>query len=138
MFFTRNKKQAVSNFVLKLINNNCTDVMQLQDGPRSESRVNLAVVVLIIPIAGKKKVDTSRAFHAVTKDFSSTSVSVTVDSPRPVDDAIIAFRYEGEMHYAVGKARHSTPIGGGFYQIGFQLESMVQPLDYAGLSDMSF
>jgi hypothetical protein len=138
MFFSRNKKQAASNFILKLINNNCTDVLQLQDGPRSESRVNLSVVVLVIPVVSKKKVDPTKAFHAVTKDFSSSSVSVTVDSPRPIGDAIIAFRYEGEMHYAYAKARHTTPIGGGFYQIGFQLNEMIQPLDYEGLSHLSF
>jgi hypothetical protein len=137
MLFSRNKKQPVNNFVLKLINNNCPDIMQLHDGPRTDTRVNLTVAVLVIPLE-KKKVDPTKAFHAMTKDFSSTSVSVIVDTPRAVDEAIIAFRYEGEMHYARAKAKHLSPQGGGFHQLGFQLEEMVSPVDYPGLSGLNF
>ncbi|MCC6125762.1 MAG: hypothetical protein IT426_12420 [Pirellulales bacterium] len=137
MIFTRNKKRAVSNFVLKLVNNNCLDIRQLQDGPRSENRVNLTVVVLVIPLENKE-LAAAKAFQAVTKDFTTTSVAIVVDAPRSVSAAILAFRYEGEMYYARAKARHHTPLGGGFHQLGFQLEEMVSPADYPGLSRMSF
>jgi hypothetical protein len=137
MFFSRNKKQAVSNFVLKFLNNNCPDVLGLHDGPRVDSRVNLSVVVLIIPLENKK-LEMTRAFYAVTKDFSATSISVMIDAPRAVDDVILAFCFEGEMQYARAKAKHLSPMGGGFHQLGFQLEEMVAPLDYQGLSNLSF
>ena len=137
MNFTRNKKLGVSSFVLKLVNNNCPDILQLQDGPRNDTRVNLTVVVLVIPLKNKK-VEVAKSFYAVTKDFSSTSVSVMVDSPRDVSDVILAFRYEGEMFYARAKAKHVSPVGGGFHQLGLQMEEMISPLDYAGLSNLSF
>jgi hypothetical protein len=137
MFFTRNKKLSVSSFLVKLINNNCADLLQLQEGPRVDSRVNLTVVVMVIPLENKK-LDGDEAFHAVTKDFSSTSLSVMVDSPRSVDEAIIGFRFEGEMFYGRAKAIHLTPMGGGFYQLGFLLEEMVSPADYPGLANFSF
>jgi hypothetical protein len=137
MFFSRNKKQAVSNFVLKLINNNCPEIRQLQDGPRNDTRINMSLVVLVIPLE-KKKVDVTKAFHAVTKDFSSTSLSVAIDSQRALDEVIIAFRFEGEMYFARATAKHLSPLGGGFHQLGFQMEEMVSPTDYPGLSKLSF
>ncbi len=36
--------------VLKLVNNHCPDVDALRDGPRLEGRVNLTLVVLVVPI----------------------------------------------------------------------------------------
>jgi hypothetical protein len=137
MIFTRNRKLAVSNFVLKLVNNNCPELLHLQEGPRADTRVNLTVVVLIVPLE-KKKADITKAFHAVTKDFSSTSVSVMIDSPRAVGDVILAFRFEGEMYFVRAKAKHISPLGGGFHQLGFQLEEMIIPVDYPGLSNLSF
>ncbi len=137
MIFTRNRKLAISNFVLKLVNNNCPDILHLQDGPRNDTRVNLTVVVLVIPLE-KKKAEITKAFHAVTKDFASTSVSVMVDSPRTVGDAILVFRFEGDMYFVRSKAKHISPLGGGFHQLGFQLEEMISPLDYPGLSSLSF
>jgi len=137
MLFTRNKKLAVTTFVLKLVNNNCPDVLQLQDGPRADNRVNLTVVVLVIPLV-HKEIDATKAFHALTKDFSATSVSVMVDSPRELSQVIVAFRFEGEMFYARARTKHVSPMGGGFHQLGFQLEEMVSPGDYPGLSRLNF
>jgi hypothetical protein len=137
MFFSRNKKLAVSNFVIKLLNNNCPDLRGLQDGPRTDSRVNLTLVVLVIPLE-KKQLQPAKAFHAVTKDFSATSVSVMIDSPREVNEAIVAFRFEGYMYYARATAKHLTPLGGGFYQLGLQMDEMVEPKNYPKLADFSF
>lgn len=137
MLFTRNRRRDVSNFVLKLVNNNNPELLHLKDGIRTDKRVNLTVVVLVVPLE-KKKVDVTKAFHAVTKDFAATSVSVMVDSPRNVHDAILAFRFEGEMNFIRAKAKHVSPLGGGFHQLGFQMEELVCPIDYPGLSDLSF
>jgi hypothetical protein len=136
MLFTRNRRRDVSNFVLKLVNNNNPELLHLKDGIRTDKRVNLTVVVLVVPLE-KKKVDVTKAFHAVTKDFASTSVSVMIDSPRNVRDAILAFRFEGEMNFIRAKAKHVSPLGGGFHQLGFQMEELVSPIDYPGLSDLS-
>lgn len=137
MFFSRNKKLAVSTFLVKLLNNNCPDLIGLQDGPRNDTRVNLTVVVLIIPLE-KNQIQPTKAFHAVTKDFSSTSVSVMVDAPREIKDAIVAFRVEGDMYYARAKAKHLSLQGGGFHQLGFQMEEMIKPTDYPKLSEFTF
>jgi hypothetical protein len=137
MFFSRNKTLAVSNFVLKLVNNNCPEIVNLNDGPREERRVNLTMVVLVIPLE-KKQIQPAKAFHATTKDFSATSVSIMADVPREVSDAILAFRWEGEMYYIRARSKHATPLGGGFHQLGFRMEEMVAPMDYPGLLNLSF
>jgi hypothetical protein len=137
MIFSRNKRLAVSNFVVKLVNNNCPDLMNMLDGPRGDTRVNLTVVVLAIPLE-KKKLQVTRAFHAITKDFSSTSVSVIVDSPRTVEDAILGFRWDGDMYFVRANSKHLSPLGGGFHQLGFQMEEMVSPKEYPELAKLSF
>ena len=138
MFFSRNKKLAVSNFVVKLVNNNCPDLIELARRParryarQSDGR-------RAGHSAGKEKIaGCPRRFTPSTKDFSSTSVSVMVDSPRDVDDAILAFRWEGEMYFVRANAKHLTPLGGGFHQLGFQMEEMVSPKDYPELANLSF
>ena len=50
----------------------------LLDGPRQDSRVNLVVVAPIIPIE-KGQLQVSRAFTAVTKEFSSGGASLVLN-----------------------------------------------------------
>lgn len=137
MFFTRNKMRDVSNFILKLVNNNCPDLMNMLDGPRNDTRVNLTTVILVIPLE-KKELQITRAFHATTKDFGSTSVSVMVDAPRALEKVVLGFRWEGEMYFARAAAKHLSPLGGGFHQLGFQMEEMVTPKEFPELDKLSF
>ena len=120
-----------------IINNNCTEINNLNDGPRDERRVNITFVVLVIPLE-KDKIQTTKAFYAVTKDFASTGVSVLADTTREVDEVILAIRWEGEMTYLLAKTMHISPLGGGFQQFGFKFEKIVAPLDYPGLSRMQY
>ncbi len=79
--FTKNRDLGVQSFVLKLVNHNCPDVKALQEGPRSDRRVALVVVVTIVPLMdGQPQVH--RAFSAVTKEFSNRGVAVVLDGPR--------------------------------------------------------
>ncbi|MBU4272572.1 MAG: hypothetical protein KKE86_04965 [Planctomycetes bacterium] len=135
--FTKNKVPRVRSFVIKLVNNNCPELKSLIEGPRRDSRVNMTVVVMVIPLEGKA-LQVGQAFMAVTKEFSSTGVAVVLDHPRGMDEAILGFRIEGEMTYVRAKAKHLNPIGGGFYQLGFELEEIVAPGDYPKLQSLSF
>ncbi|MGA2062682.1 MAG: hypothetical protein ABSG67_19595, partial [Thermoguttaceae bacterium] len=60
MFLLQNRKKmlGVQNFVLKIINNNCPELKALIDGPRRDKRVNLSLVVLVVPLEnGELQVD---------------------------------------------------------------------------------
>ena len=78
--FSKRKDLPVRSFILKLVNNNCPGLTAKLEGPRIDSRVNLVVVVTIIPVEGGRA-KSSRAFTAVTKEFSNTGVAVVLDQP---------------------------------------------------------
>jgi hypothetical protein len=133
--FAKNKNEAVRAFVLNLINNNCPGLKALKEGPRSNSRVNLTVVLTIIPVKDGR-IQVQDAFTAVTKDFSTTGVSVVLDRPRRLDSAVLAFCFEGQATFLLAEAMHVDPMGGGFYQLGFQLSEVVSPTDYPELESV--
>ena len=88
--FRRDKSRAVRNFVLNLVNRKSLDSRRLGRGPRSESRVNLTMVVTVVPLENHgPRVD--KSLVTVTKEFSSTGVSVVLAEPRSLDDVILVF-----------------------------------------------
>jgi hypothetical protein len=131
-FFGKSHKNEVQTFVLKVVNNNCPELKALIEGPRLDRRVNLTVVVKVIPVKdGELRPD--EAFAAVTKEFSATGVALVLDGPRPLDEAILGFRWDHEMVYVRAKAKHLNPMGGGFYQLGFQITELAHVGDYPAL-----
>jgi hypothetical protein len=135
-FFAKKKDEAVRAFVLKLINNNCPGLTALKEGPRGDSRVNLAVVLTIIPVKDGQ-IQVHDAFTAVTKDFSATGVSVVLDRPRMPDWAVLGFRFDGQTTFLLAEAKHLDPMGGGFYHLGFKLTEVVSPAGYPELESVA-
>jgi hypothetical protein len=130
--FSRDKTKAVQGFLLKVVNNNCPELAALHDGPRLEKRVNLSVVVLVVPVlVGKPR--TQDAFAAVTKEFCTAGVGLVLDQPRTLDEVILGFLWENEMTHIRATARHLTPMGGGFYQMGLQATEVVHPAKFPEL-----
>jgi hypothetical protein len=134
--FTKQHKRAVESFVLNLVNNNCSEVKCLAEGPRIDGRVNLVVVVLVIPMKGNRLL-TDESFTAVTREFSTSGISLVLERPIGFDEVTLGFRWENEMNFAKAKAKHLNPMGGGFYQLGFELTKMMHPADYPALREMS-
>jgi hypothetical protein len=134
--FTASKRREVQGFMLKLINNNCPELKALRDGPRVESRVNLTVVTLVIPLH-KKRPLVERMFAAVTMEFTTLGVALVLDSPRALEDVALGFRWEGRMKFVRARARHLHPIGAGFYQLGLELKEIISATDYPELRSLS-
>jgi hypothetical protein len=134
--FTKNKEFRVRGLVLKLINTNCPALRAQINEARIDTRVNLAVIVTVIPLReGRVRLD--EAFTTVSKDFSSTGMAMVLDKPLPLDQAILAFRVSGEMAYVRGEARHMHAIGGDYHQLGFRLMEVVSTGDYPGLESVT-
>lgn len=139
LLFSRRKEQEVQSFLLKVVNNSNTELLACQssDGPRGENRVDLMVVVMIVPLDGKRpRLD--RSFPAVTKDFTTTGLSVVLDEAKALDEVIVGFRWQQGMTYVRGEARRMNPIGAGFYLLGVKLHEMAHPADYPGLDRAAF
>jgi len=136
-FFTENKEVRVQGFVLKLVNNNCPELRALMEGPRIDSRVNLLVVVMVVPLENDQ-IQKGQTLMAVTKEFSNSGVAVVLERPRGFDQVVLGFRVDGEMTFVKAQAKHLSPMGGGFHQLGLQMLEVVHPTDYPGLETMSF
>jgi hypothetical protein len=135
--FSKKKDVAVQSFILKVVNNNCPELKALIEGPRLDSRVNIVLVVMIIPVVDKK-LQTKRVFTAVTKELSNTGVGIVLDRPMDLDEAVIGFRFEGEMTFFRAQAKHLEPMGGGFFQLGFHLREIISPGDQPELDAFGF
>ncbi len=98
--------------------------------------MNLVLVVLIVPVETDRP-QVGRAFTAVTKEFSNTGVAVVLEEPEELDQAILGFRFEGQMTFVRAQAKHLDPMGGGFHQLGFQMLEVVSPSDYPELESLS-
>jgi len=135
--FAPNKEIGVRSFLLKLVNNNCPELRAESEGPRVESRVYLVVVVAVIPLKnGQLQLDD--AFTAVTKEFSTNGLAIVLDRPCALDQVILGFRTGGELTFAEAQAKHLNPMGGGFFQLGFQLTHIIPAGDYPELKGLSF
>ena len=135
--FCEKKDLRVQNFVLKLLNNNCPGLRAMMEGPRVDRRVNMVLVVMIIPIENDR-LQIDQAFTAVTKEFSNAGASVVLDEPNELDQVVLGFRFEGDMHFVRAEARHLDPMGGGFYQLGFQMVEVVSGSHYPELASADF
>jgi hypothetical protein len=134
--FSKRKYLAVHSLVLKLVNTHCPKLTAMLEGPRQDSRVNLTVVAVIIPIDGGQ-LQVGRAFTAVTKEFSNNGVGLVLNEPLGIDWAILGFRLEGQMEFVRAQAKHLDPMGGGFHQIGFHLTEVVSSADYPELKSLA-
>jgi hypothetical protein len=134
--FSKRKDLAVHSLVLKLVNTHCPKLTAMLEGPRQDSRVNLVVVALIIPMEGGQP-QVPQAFTAVTKEFSNNGVGLVLSQPIGLDWAVLGFRLEGKMEFVRAQAKHLDPMGGGFYQIGLHLTEVVSPADYPELKTLA-
>jgi hypothetical protein len=134
---SRRKEIAVQGFLLKVANNNCPELKAMIEGPRLDRRVNLTLVVLVVPIK-RDRPQVREAFTAVTKEFSTSGLAIVLDGPMPLDDMLVGFRWEGELIFLRAKTKHLNPMGGGFFQLGVKMLEMIDANDYPELKILLF
>jgi hypothetical protein len=134
--FARKKEAGAQAFVVALLNENCSALKERIEGPRLEGRVNLTLVVSVVPLDdGKPAV--RKAFYATSKEFSASGVALMVDHPCGIEEAVLGFNRRGTMVWLRAKARHLYPMGGGFFQLGFRLLERIEPSDFPELAKIS-
>ncbi len=134
--FSRRKDVPVRSFVLKLVNNHCPALQGMLEGPREERRVNLVVVVVVVPVV-ESRPQLDQAFTAVTKDFTNTGVGIVLDEARRIEHAILGFKLDGQMIFLRAESKHLAPMGGGFFQQGFHLLEVIPPGEIPELAWLS-
>jgi len=134
--FAHNRQREVQSFVLNLINNRCPNLHVGGEELRIESRVNLTVVVLVVPIRdGRPRVD--ECLVTVSKEFSNTGVSLVLGEPRPLDEVVLGFQRRNSTTFIRAKARHLSPMGAGFFQLGLRLLEVLPADEYPELQELA-
>jgi len=136
LLFSRNKTVGVQTFLLNLVNKQCPELVAMLENRRDESRVPLCQVALVVPLEDGKP-DLANHFHTVTKEFSTTGVSIVLDQPRGLNDVIIGLRWETETTLLRGAAKHLNPMGAGFFHLGIQLSEVVRLDEYPELEKLT-
>jgi hypothetical protein len=134
--FTRKKVSAVQSFLVSLLNENCSALRERLDGPRVEGRVNLTLVLTVVPMERGKPL-LRKAFCATTKEFSTSGVALVVDRPYGIDEALLGFRRNGSTIWLRGNARHLCPMGGGFFQLGLRLTERLEAGECPELANLT-
>ncbi|MBN1912563.1 MAG: hypothetical protein JW818_22775 [Pirellulales bacterium] len=134
--FVRNHERDVQGFILHLVNRNCPELRTADEGPRLERRTNLTVPVLVVPLVEREPM-LDQAFATVTKEFAATGVSLVLGELHTLDEAVLVFQHGGKTTFLRAKARHLSPMGAGFFQLGMRLISILTPSDYPGLAELA-
>ena len=135
LLFSRRKTVGVQSFLLNLVNNQCPELVAVLNNRRGETRVPICQVTLVVPLVDGKP-DLANHFPTVTKEFSTTGVSIVLDQPRGLDEVILGFRSEQGMTFLKGEAKHLNPMGAGFYHLGIQLSAIVGLDEYPDLEKL--
>lgn len=134
LFKSRREEQEAQRLLVRLLNQNCGEL--LHEGPRDERRVNLTLIVLIVPLDGKQPC-IDRAFTATTKDISSTGLSLVTKHEYAGDRLLLGIRNDdGRTHFLKAEVRHWDPLAGGFFQLGAQVTGVAAVCDYPGLETL--
>ncbi len=138
MFFLQNRKKTldVQKFILKVINTNCPELKALLEGPRRDKRVNLSLVVLVVPLENGE-LQVGKAFYALTRDLSIGGVGIILSQQRALDEVILGFRLQNEMSFVYATAKHLNPMGSGFCQLGLEITETVPNSKYPELQVFS-
>ena len=135
LLFSKKPPVGVQSFLLRYVNSHCPELGSMLDNRREESRIPICEVTIVVPIQDGK-LQMAEQFPTVTKEFSTTGVSIVLDHPRGLEEVALAFRSEKEMTFLKGIARHLNPMGAGFYHLGIELNSVVRANEYPELENL--
>jgi hypothetical protein len=130
--FEEDQTRAVQSLFLKMVNNNCPELVALMEGPRLDKRVHLTMVALVVPVErGRPMVE--KTFSALTKEFSTTGLGLVVNRSVELEEVLVGLQWENEMTFLQATVRHTSEMGGGFWQLGLQATGRVHTTDYPAL-----
>ena len=133
--FPKHRDPAVQSIILNIINAHYAKSKMVIDGPRSEERVNMSIPIVVVPIH-EDVPKLNQAITAVTREFSTTGVSFSVESPNVPRTAVIILKNENQPVFINAELKHLDPMGGGFFQCGYKLTSMFDDSKYPEIHEL--
>jgi hypothetical protein len=127
-FGSRKKQLDVQAFLRRVIDISSPNRAPLDGEARLDSRANRTFPLVVAPwVDGQPDVD--KAMTALSKNFSGQGMTTILAAPIRGDELVIGFELENQPYFLLGNVRHRTPLGGGFWQLGIELTSLLTLAD---------
>lgn len=133
----RNKRMKAQRLLVRIVNARNKDVESHIEGPREDRRVNLTVPVWVVPVE-KGRPRMADAFTTVTREMSTSGMSLVVQQPFSSGEVIVAMRAEGQPLYLRGRTRHVDPLGAGIWHAGIDIAEVLELVDCPELESLVF
>ena len=130
------EEEEARNFLFRFLNDSCFRHEVTVEEKRWERRTNLVVGVWIIPLCDGSPV-LSRAYPTVTRDFTTSGLSVVVNSPLSCKEVLVALPAGADRAFLRCKITHISPIGEGFFAAGLHVLGLSRGNQYPGLSKLA-
>ncbi len=133
---SRRQKEA-QGYLAKIVNNHCPTLEAYARGERDDQRLNLTIAAFVVPVRGSI-VDVAAVSATVTKEFSTTGMSIILDNALDAQEAIVVIQWDGTTTHFRGEIKHQSPIGAGLWQCGLHVDEIVAPGEYPELATLEF
>ena len=134
-FATARKRNKAQRFLARIINNECSLMDRMREGPRNEPRINLAIVVIVVPLKdGNLRIED--AFVTVTREVSTSGLCLVLQEKYEGDELIVGIQTDEETKFILTEVRHQEPLAAGLFQIGVVVAEAARERDFPELSVM--
>ncbi len=123
-FKKRKKLQVVQGMIRRIVDLSTPDFRHQLKELRKEKRAARSLPVLIVPFVDDQPMMNHTSF-GVTRDLSSTGVSVLAQNLIESAEIGIGFWLDGACEFFRGTVRHRRPSDGGYWQIGVELDEVL-------------
>lgn len=131
------RRKEAQGYLTKIINNNCPRMGALREGPRDELRINLTLPVFVIPFE-RNEADVKRASSAVTKELSTSGMSIVMREAIDSKQIIVALQWDGTIQVFSAEIRYQGPFGAGTWHAGLLVHAMLPAGDYPEIMSLPF
>lgn len=119
-FRKRSGQMEVHKLIRRLIDTSSPNMPPMSGNCRWEDRSNRTIPVVLVPLADGEP-QLHEAATAVTKNLSSQGLALVLHQPFWAEGVLIGFWHDGESEFVRGEIRQNAPLGGGFWQLGIEL-----------------
>jgi hypothetical protein len=132
----RKRKSEAQKFLAQMANQWTMDRVRTLEERRGEQRTTFNIGVWVIPV-DESAPHTSKAFIALTRDLSSSSLSVIANRSIDTSEALVCFSGEPDPRFLRTKILYRKEMGLGWFQLCMEATGMVKKDDYPQLAEFA-
>ena len=144
LFSQRASEIDVAGRLARLVNLTTPNMLLHGEERRSDTRANRSLPVLLAPWENDEPV-VEETTVAITKDLGGTGVSVLLRQPLRMDALVLGFwmpdepgnPVDGSPLFVRAHVVTNTPLGGGFWQCGLEVDEILLETDYPQLEKLA-